>query len=919
MTTQEQAFNLILHVPEDINERYNGALTQLQPGAGTLVGNENKLQQMTDALENIETPNVLLLGEQGVGKTAIVEELIHRKLSTETPLIVVTLAVETLGELDENIMVGRMRTLQDDMLKVDEYTAQQIGHHNYRMVLFIDEVHKLHAYGLSNESSGAMNALKEGLARGKFPLIAATTDYEYRKNIATDPAFERRLHNIVLEQPGKETTISILKRRVDSYRARGYKFNDIPEEIYGQIYDLSDAYIRNQVNPAKSLAILESLVGYSISRKADINYDALKTVFDSEGYNIEVNVSPSYVNDIIRDQVKGQPLAVSTITDVINMTFYTKRDVKRPIATIFAVGTTGTGKALRNDEWILTLVDNQPTFQRNGDLKPGTLVFNRHGKPVPIASVHPQGKLDQYKVMLQDGRSLITNNEHLFSGYWRDSDEMVTETVDTIMKSEQPFFIPSAEPVKLPEQPFDTNLYAHGQSATFDYDDRYLMGSVSQRQTMLQGILDTVGHVNGDEMTITHYDKSKLAHLRRLMNMQGMHADLVKTPIDNLYGLVIRKSKRIQIVAVQPMHNQFDMTCIYLDDPEHLYLAGEDMIVTHNTQTAKALAQAFYGRPDAMVVLNGGDYSSEGDKLDALHRIGDAVAVNKQQLILLDEIEKSHRNVQMAYMRMIDEGLVTDSLGIERSVNNTIIMATSNLGAKMFEDLKNTLKLDIQPDSNELTEAMIMQWQNKVDDIRKGLEAGDDGYNNGIKPEFLDRFSLFVPYMPLSKQTKAEIAMKQLLKFQAEEAELGFKVVFPNVQTEDHWQEVFGTDNVHYRDVNEVAVMVAEDIISQESGSAGARAITRFIDTHVKVKLGNEIARIIENGQDAHDMLYLVETNGNASSDSNEHGTADVQVTGMTELELQRRLNSQSLNERGIRSHTTIERTPRYTRTTNRS
>ena len=97
-----------------------------------------------------------------------------------------------------------------------------------------------------------------------------------------------------------------------------------------------------------------------------------------------------------------------------------------------------------------------------------------------------------------------------------------------------------------------------------------------------------------------------------------------------------------------------------------------------------------------MVVVNGGDYSTSEDALVAQHFIGDSVAVDKQQVILLDEIEKSHRNVLNGYMRMIDEGIVRDSLGIERSINNTVLIATSNLGAGVFSELAQTMKIDQQ-------------------------------------------------------------------------------------------------------------------------------------------------------------------------------------------------------------------------------
>lgn len=239
---------------------------------------------------------------------------------------------------------------------------------------------------------------------------------------------------------------------------------------------------------------------------------------------------------------------------------------------------------------------------------------------------------------------------------------------------------------------------------------------------------------------------------------------------------------------------------------------------------------------------------------------------------------------------MIDEGIVTDSLGIERSINNTIVMATSNLGADIFADLKQTMRLETQEDSNALSEELIDKWSGKVNDVRVALEKGDVGMNNGIKPEFLERFSLFVPYMPLSEQTKAEIAMKQLLRFQAEERELGYNIVYPEVQSVEHWQNVLHSPNTHYRNVNAVAIMIASDIISAQAGSAGARAITRFIDTSVKVKFSNAVAELKRRGQNPADYIFVIDTNGNAITDSNQHGTADVKVTVTTSTELQRQL-----------------------------
>ena len=107
------------------------------------------------------------------------------------------------------------------------------------------------------------------------------------------------------------------------------------------------------------------------------------------------------------------------------------------------------------------------------------------------------------------------------------------------------------------------------------------------------------------------------------------------------------------------------------------------MTGTGKTQTAKALALAFYGRSDAVLSINGGDYATAASAIDAQHYIGDRMSVNKRQVILLDEIEKAHPAVRDTFMTMIDEGIALDSLNNKRSLNSTVIIATSNLDNKI--------------------------------------------------------------------------------------------------------------------------------------------------------------------------------------------------------------------------------------------
>ena len=146
---------------------------------------------MLDAnMYNPGKPNSILIGEAGIGKTALVEQFIYNRSLSDMPIVVVGLNVERLGELEDRIVVSRMRTLLSTMEEIRMATAKEntIPASSFQMVLFIDEIHKLAYYGKTADGSGsgAMNALKEETGRGVFPLIGATTEYEFDEHLAVD-------------------------------------------------------------------------------------------------------------------------------------------------------------------------------------------------------------------------------------------------------------------------------------------------------------------------------------------------------------------------------------------------------------------------------------------------------------------------------------------------------------------------------------------------------------------------------------------------------------------------------------------------------------------------------------------------------------------------------------------------------------
>lgn len=642
---------LKLTIPKKLSDKYNNALFELEPGKNTFVGNRDKLEMLEVGINNPATPNVMILGEQGVGKTALVEQWLYEKQKHQKKALVMGVAIETLGELGENIVISRMKSLLSDVEEIEQYTKENYPESDFDIIVFIDEVHKLNSFGYINGSSGAMNALKEGTARGQGKIITATTDYEYRKNIAPDPAFDRRFLKVIMEEPSLEDTIKILKRKMKFFLDKDEKLpGRFQQSFFTELVQYCNSFIRNQVNPAKSLSILSSTVGYVITKlqqgeEAWFNHEALAFVFKSEGYNIDSPTTAKKVKEIVQEGIKGQPLAIKAVTDIINASFYTKRNLNRPLLTMFSIGTTGTGKS----------------------------------------------------------------------------------------------------------------------------------------------------------------------------------------------------------------------------------------------ETAKLLALAFFKRKDAIIVLNGGDFKGKEDGIKAQKFIGDKVAVNKQLVILLDEIEKADPNVLDSYMRMIDDGIVRDSLNIERSINNTIIVATSNLASDIFSDMASTMRLDTLKDPNKLTRKIEEEWYKQESAVREAVQKGDKGRNNGLKPEFLERFTLFVPYLPLPKIILAGIARQQLLDFQMEMSEKGYEIQLLAEKDEEEWQKLL--PNTKYVDIDPVSVMISEDIVNSKASTAGARTITRFINTSVKPKVANAIAYRVEN-ELSLDGAFQINTNGMAIFESKKKGKPDVKVVFVDRSEM---------------------------------
>jgi ATP-dependent Clp protease ATP-binding subunit ClpC len=216
-----------------------------------VIGRADEIEQTIEILSRRTKNNPALLGEPGVGKTAIVEGIAQRIVNDEVPE---TLAGRRVVQLDLAGMIAgtKYRGEFEERLKtvIDEVSAA-----SDELILFIDELHTVVGAGAAEGSLDASNMLKPKLARGELHVIGATTLDEYRKNIEGDPALERRFQPVFVREPTVDETIEILHGLKDRYEA--FHRVRITDEAIVAAAELSDRYVRDRFLPDKAIDLID--------------------------------------------------------------------------------------------------------------------------------------------------------------------------------------------------------------------------------------------------------------------------------------------------------------------------------------------------------------------------------------------------------------------------------------------------------------------------------------------------------------------------------------------------------------------------------------------------------------------------------------------------------------------------------------
>lgn len=215
-----------------------------------VIGRDQQIARMVTILSRRTKNNPILIGEPGVGKTAIVEGLAQRIAREDVPdhlldkhVIQLDLAAMIAGTKYRGEFEERLKKVVDELTEDDS------------VIVFIDELHLLIGAGAAEGAMDAANMLKPALARGKLRLIGATTLDEYRRHIEKDAAFERRLQSIIVEEPSLKDTESILYGMREKYEEHhGVK---VSESLIEDVVYLADRYIAERFMPDKALDVLD--------------------------------------------------------------------------------------------------------------------------------------------------------------------------------------------------------------------------------------------------------------------------------------------------------------------------------------------------------------------------------------------------------------------------------------------------------------------------------------------------------------------------------------------------------------------------------------------------------------------------------------------------------------------------------------
>ena len=685
-----------------------------------VIGRDTEIRRVIQVLSRRRKNNPVLIGEAGVGKTAIVEGLAHRIVLGDVPT---NLKDKTVVSLDMGALVAgaKYRGEFEDRLKA---VLREVTDSDGQIILFIDELHTVVGAGNAEGAMDASNLLKPALARGELHCVGATTLDEYRKHIEKDPALERRFQPVMVEEPSVEDSISILRGLKGRYES--HHGVNITDAALISAATLSDRYIADRQLPDKAIDLIDE----AASR-----------------LRMEMDSMPAEIDEATRQLTRMQIDATAMSQE------------------------SGTESRERLTQLRKQIADRE---EQVNALKARWQI--------------EKDALNKVKPLKQEIDQLRTNFTQAFA---RAQQTNSNEDYTAALKLDQQLKQAEAQLTELEKQ----------SQAIQSSESRMLREEVTP-----EDIAKVVSMWTGIPATrMLQGEREKLLGMENAIHKRMINQQEAVTAVSNAVrrarsGLQDRNRPIGSFIFLGPTGVGKTELCKAL--AEFLFDDERNMVrIDMSEFMEKHSVSRLVGAPPGYV-----GYEEGG-------RLTEAVRRHPYCVLLLDEVEKAHRDVFNILLQLLDDGRLTDGHGRTVNFTNTIVVMTSNIGSQTILDLNG--KADDKEINRRCMEALQKQFL----------------------PEFLNRVDETIVFHPLDKENIREIVDKQLERLNKQLAEEGFSLELSesakNLLADEGYDPVYGARPLKRVIQQRLQNSLANQILSDEHPQ-GAKI---FVDAH-----GNEFA-----------------------------------------------------------------------------